>query len=750
MKKQAVVFWLFLMLSVQCFAQGSMKLAVLEPEGKGLSEDERWMPSLIQSSITGDFNKYSTITIIDRQNLEAIIAEQKRSLEAATSDEEGDAIRIGNLANATHVLSGKITKTPNAFMLELAITDVESGVRKASYSPRAVTPKSVENLSVLKEASADLLKQLGVNLTASQLAELRKAANATRIQAEEALARGITAQRQGTEVAALSYFFQAAALDPSLFEAAGRSSVMAANISSGNIGADTRTDIAWRRDWLNRLTEAEQFFNNLFNKNSLPYTLFYSTKIIPGNIDYQTETQTLSINTNLHASGAWVWLSSVEKALQAVYDGLDATKRKRDWGLESWPWRGVTVLKPFESKRKTFSIAAELLNDKGRIIGRANFESSGEWRFNGYGRPQIYISDDDRKQVKFANVRADDITDRITIQISSVNGIDARTAAKSGVLQVKAISEIEWNSYVSFKMGRNGIIGYNGEGRELVIPGSIWNEPVTSIGESAFRYKNITQITIGENIEVHENAFDYEFSEYYNRNYNEYGRLRERIAGVYKADKDKSWTLIATSDMAEKEIEKQEEQERQEQMEQRRAGMMEEARTAWHADRFIGFGAEIMMNSIDTLYDRTGFQLSLGGEFYKANIDFIRFGLNFDLGFPGIDKDPIREAYPDAESVRNLSFFAKLGPFVRLYPVNAWYLSGGAAFSFYNTYEVKMPDDDKKIIGPRTLAPVFSVGTGLVFSRDNEIKVFLEGLCHIMPSIKSNARYFSIVIGFKE
>jgi len=738
MKKQFVVFVLFLMLAVPCLAQRSMKLAVLEPEGKGISENDQWMLSLIQSSITGDFKNYSKITIIDRQNIETIIAEQKRSLEAATSDEEGDAIRIGNLANATHVLSGKITKTPNAFMLELAITDVESGVLKASYSPRAVTPKAVENLSALKEASADLLKQLGVNLTASQLAELRKAANVTRIQAEEALARGITAQRQGTEVAALSYFFQAAALDPSLLEAAGRSSVMAANISSGNIGADTRTDIAWRRDWVNRLTEAEQFFNNLFNKNSLPYTLFYSTKIIPGNINYQTETQTLSINTNLHASGAWVWLSSVEKALQAVYDGLDATKRKREWGLEDWPWRGVTELRPFESKRKTFSITAELVNDKGRVIGKTNFESSGEWGFNGYSRPQIHISDDDRKQVEFASVKADEITDRITIRIAS-----------SGVLQVKAISEAEWNCYVLFRIGRGGIVGYNGEGSELVIPGSIWNEPVTSIEDGAFRYKNITLITIGENIKVHENAFDYEFSQFYNMNYNEYGRLRERIAGTYKASKDNSWTLITTSGVMEKEIEEQEEQEWQERREQQRAENMELKRTAWHADRFIGFGAEIMMNSIDSLYDLAGFQLSLGGEFYKSNVDFIRFGLNFDLGFPGIDKGPIREAYPDAESVKNLSFFAKLGPFLRLYPVNAWYLSGGAAISFYNTYELKMPDDDKKIIGPRTFAPVLSVGTGLVFLRSNEISVFLEGLYHILPSGNNNARYFSIVIGFK-
>jgi len=111
------------------YASACIKLAVLEPEGKGLSKDEVWMLSLVQSSIAADFNKYSSITIIDRQNLEAIIAEQKRSLSAITSDK--DAIAIGNLASASHILTGKITKTPKTFMLELAITDVETGKRQS-------------------------------------------------------------------------------------------------------------------------------------------------------------------------------------------------------------------------------------------------------------------------------------------------------------------------------------------------------------------------------------------------------------------------------------------------------------------------------------------------------------------------------------------------------------------------------------------------------------------------------------------
>ncbi|WP_461255882.1 hypothetical protein [Treponema sp. R80B11-R83G3] len=43
---------------------------MLEPSGKGLSKgSDDWMPSLIQSSITSYLQKYSAMTIVDRQNI---------------------------------------------------------------------------------------------------------------------------------------------------------------------------------------------------------------------------------------------------------------------------------------------------------------------------------------------------------------------------------------------------------------------------------------------------------------------------------------------------------------------------------------------------------------------------------------------------------------------------------------------------------------------------------------------------------
>ena len=85
-----------------------------------------------------------------------------------------DYIRIGSLTNANFIVTGTITKTANAYMLEIAVTNAESGERRASYPPKAVSAAALENLSTVKEAPVDLLNQLGVKLTALGLQELKK------------------------------------------------------------------------------------------------------------------------------------------------------------------------------------------------------------------------------------------------------------------------------------------------------------------------------------------------------------------------------------------------------------------------------------------------------------------------------------------------------------------------------------------------------------------------------------------------
>ncbi|MCL1955942.1 MAG: fibrobacter succinogenes major paralogous domain-containing protein [Fibromonadales bacterium] len=418
-----------------------MKLAVLEPGGKGLSEDEQWMLPLIQSSIAGDFNKYSSITIIDRQNLEAIMAEWKHSMSGITSDE--DAIKIGNLANASHILTGKITKTPKAFMLELAITDAETGKRKASYSPKAVIASQLEDLSAIKEASADLLKQLGVSLTDSQLAELKGPTATAQVQAQTALAHGVVAERQGTSVAALSYYYQAAAFDPTLVEAVKRSSIMSANISGINIGENIRNDIAWRKKWVEQLKETEETFYKIINSAASPYTLYYSTVIETKSINYQKETASLSISLNLLANAEWFnALQRSFKAAQVVYDGLNATNRKKDWGLNEWPqWKSVSETNPFyKEKRYNISVEFELVNQHGDVLASQIANLYLRMTNDNFS---VSFNTNQSSILTFNGVEANDISDNLTIRLASVNGKSPQTAR----FPIIAVSTKEFPKY---------------------------------------------------------------------------------------------------------------------------------------------------------------------------------------------------------------------------------------------------------------------------------------------------------------
>jgi uncharacterized protein (TIGR02145 family) len=360
-----------------------------------------------------------------------------------TSDE---AIKIGNLANASHILTGKITKTPKTFMLELAVTDVETGERKASHSPKAVTPDAMENLSALKEASADLLKQLGVSLTDSQIEELRGPVAVAQVQAQTALAHGVVAQRQGTSVAALSYYYQAAAFDPTLAEAVKRSSVMSANISGTNLGDNIRNDIVWRKKWVEQLKDTEETFSKIINSADPPYTLYYSTAIETKNINYQTETADLNISLNLTANTAWFKaMQRTLKAAKAVMDGLNATNRKKDWGLDGWPRQGVSSANPFAEKKQYYiPVEFELVNQQGRVIGRQTARLNPYFSIsNEFNKFNVIFAPSSSRILAFNAVKADEISDNLTIRITSVNGKPPKTAKFS----ITTVSTKEFPKY---------------------------------------------------------------------------------------------------------------------------------------------------------------------------------------------------------------------------------------------------------------------------------------------------------------
>lgn len=483
-------------------------IAIMPMDGRGLGANEQLIPEIVQGELVQAFDKYSAMAVLDRATLEQIIREGESDYYA----EENKIIRMGEVIPSKYQLSGTIRRTPTG-LININLTVAEAtggGLTRATFNDNFQI-EQIDDLSGIRKAANGILGQMGIQLTAAGQMALMEPASSSQIRAQNALARGVTAQRQGTEVAALSYYFQAASYDPSLLEAVNRSSILNANISSGSMGDNIRNDIAWRDQWVERLTETEQFFDNFNRKESMPYTLFYISDEIKqqGEIDYQKKTVTFSIDTHLHGSG--IWTLSIERALQAVYDGLRATGRADIWGLGRWPQSGVTNLNAFGGKRNNFSVVFELINDQNKIMGRQTLEASGSWGLNWSGRPVIDVSADDRKTVNFQNVSANDITDRMTIRIATVNRFDAETAARNGVLQIRAIKRHEYNENDRFKFARGEVQGFSNRTANdigLFIPDIIWGDMVISIGNGAFRGCNLSIVNIpGSVITIGDEAF---------------------------------------------------------------------------------------------------------------------------------------------------------------------------------------------------------------------------------------------------
>ena len=189
-----------------------IRLAVFEPELRGADAADGWLPVYVQGLLHSTFRKYSAMTLIDRQNLNQIIAEQDLAAKGRFS--ESDFISLGNLTNAEYFLIGTVQKLPGGeFSVSLSVTGSGSGESRASFMGNG-TAEALKNGTLINEAVEDLLSQLGVKLTETGRRSL-VTGRYMAAQAEAGFARGLAAQESGAAVEALLNYSQAAAFDPS-------------------------------------------------------------------------------------------------------------------------------------------------------------------------------------------------------------------------------------------------------------------------------------------------------------------------------------------------------------------------------------------------------------------------------------------------------------------------------------------------------------------------------------------------------
>jgi len=182
---------------------------------------------------------------------------------------------------------------------------------------------------------------------------------------------------------------------------------------------------------------------------------------------------------------------------------------------------------------------------------------------------------------------------------------------------------------------------------------------------------------------------------------------------------------------------KQEEKRKAELKEEREAEKREAMRTSW----MIGFGGMLSggvsfnMNEIDSNFKSLGLHWNpISLEFYKRNFKFFRFGFNFDWGSINVLNDSVSSSH------------FKVHTFVRLYPVDFLFLSGGAGLDIF-----KVSSKDVDVTNIST--PVFPIGGGICLctsaSNDFGGGIAVEWLYNIAPFKGRTAKYMSINVGIK-
>jgi hypothetical protein len=384
-----------------------MSIAILAPRAAGLTEDQAYLPALVQGEFVSNFSDYSAMSVLDRQRLD----EQYAELLSGYYDDDAKAgLDLGHLAPTEYIMGGSITKTASGYALHIGITKSADKMTEASWSGTC-TFAELDDLSGIRRASLDLLGKMGVALTGKAAAELSGAAARGQAKAQTALAQGITAQKSGNAAASLGYYYQAAQYDPRLKEAAARVNQLAATVRTGSLGEDIRNDIVWRDQWIKLYEEAYDYIEA--HPDALA-EFEYSPRLKQEEVDYDKRTVTFSARLKwkaIQTPPSWKMLDDLDK-------GLKATGRNNEWKLK-------------KADRYTFfdreyEVTVGLYDDKGRCIATDTvycpIDSYSNF-LNMYSSFEVVrigkVFDFESKEMSFV-VSADDITDNMTIKIEDI------------------------------------------------------------------------------------------------------------------------------------------------------------------------------------------------------------------------------------------------------------------------------------------------------------------------------------------
>lgn len=140
----------FVYLVFSCFVYTQIPIAVIEFEGKGISQDEA---SALTDRLRSEMFNSGYFTVVERGMMEEILAEQGFQQTGCTSDE--CIVEIGKLIGVDRMVGGSISKVGALFSVSAKIVSVQTGeiFESVSYDQEgpieSLLSKGMRNVSLL-------------------------------------------------------------------------------------------------------------------------------------------------------------------------------------------------------------------------------------------------------------------------------------------------------------------------------------------------------------------------------------------------------------------------------------------------------------------------------------------------------------------------------------------------------------------------------------------------------------------------
>jgi len=144
-KAVRIVFCLLILLIVLGVQAGAVSVALLDIENRSADPRYDYLAGIIKGLLLFDLSAEPGIELVDRGELESILAEQELRLSSITEDTD-QSLRIGKILGADKLVKGEYVFLGSEILVSVTLLDVVSA-RSAVFSDRGSTENLIHSLA---------------------------------------------------------------------------------------------------------------------------------------------------------------------------------------------------------------------------------------------------------------------------------------------------------------------------------------------------------------------------------------------------------------------------------------------------------------------------------------------------------------------------------------------------------------------------------------------------------------------------